>query len=75
MKQNQTYKDIFFLFLSSKEESPRLIHQGFDAGADDFFTRPLRVEVILAKVKRLSPASGKRRSRKPRLRRPPWSAP
>ena len=53
MKQNQTYKDIFFLFLSSKEESPRLIHQGFDAGADDFFTRPLRVEVILAKVKRL----------------------
>ncbi len=53
MKQNQTYKDIFFLFLSSKEESPRLIHQGFDAGADDFFTRPLRVEVILAKIKRL----------------------
>lgn len=53
LKSNQATKDVHFVFISPREESSRTIQTAFDVGADDFFSRPLRLEVILAKVKRL----------------------
>ncbi len=53
VKTNPNYSEIYFLFLSNEDEDPRIITEGFDAGAEDFYTHPLRPEVILAKIKRL----------------------
>lgn len=53
LKTNAATREVSFVFISPREESARTIQAAFDAGADDFFSRPLRLEVILAKVKRL----------------------
>jgi response regulator RpfG family c-di-GMP phosphodiesterase len=51
LKSNPASKSILFMFISSIDENGRTIQSAFDAGADDFFSHPLRTDVILAKVR------------------------
>lgn len=51
LKSNPASKTILFMLLSGRDESSRVIQTAFEAGADDFFSRPLRTDVILAKLR------------------------
>ncbi len=53
MKLNNATKHILFIFISSRDETSKTMEAAFDVGADEFFSRPLRLEVILTKIKRL----------------------
>ncbi len=53
LKSNAATRDTLFVFISSRDESSRTIQMGFEAGADDFFTRPLKTELLINKIKRI----------------------
>ncbi len=53
LKSSSQTKGIPFVFITNQEMPSKLVSAAFDVGADDFFQRPIRVEIVLAKVKRL----------------------
>ncbi|RJO65495.1 MAG: DUF4388 domain-containing protein [Myxococcales bacterium] len=52
LKTNAATKDVGFMLLTEQELPTRMIKMGVEAGADDVFSRPLKQELILAKIKR-----------------------
>ena len=49
VKTNDKYQSIIFLFLSEKHDSA-IVSKGFDAGADDFITKPYNPNILTAKI-------------------------
>lgn len=51
-KKSDKLKDIPFIFLSRRDDS-RLITKAFDLGAEDIVQKPVRVEVLFAKIQKM----------------------
>ena len=49
VKTNDKYRNINFVFLSEKNDSAT-VSKGFDAGADDFITKPYNPSILIAKI-------------------------
>ncbi len=52
LKENERFKDTLIVFLTARGEDYSQI-AGFDAGADDYVTKPVKPKVLLARVKAL----------------------
>ena len=52
IKGNAATRSLTFVILSTNEEPSKTVQTAFDAGADDFFSRPLKSELIVAKLRR-----------------------
>jgi len=52
VKTNEEYKNISFMFLS-KESGADTISKGFEAGADDFVTKPYNLDILIPKIDNL----------------------
>jgi response regulator RpfG family c-di-GMP phosphodiesterase len=52
VKTNEEYKNISFMFLS-KENIADTIREGFEAGADDFVTKPYNLDILIPKINNL----------------------
>jgi len=53
IKDNSALSNVLFVFLSENDDQPEIVQRCFDAGADDFFTAPLKADLIVAKLRRL----------------------
>lgn len=52
VKANPAYKAVPFIFVS-RDDGSDTINTAFDAGADEFLSKPYRAEMLIAKVRRL----------------------
>jgi two-component system alkaline phosphatase synthesis response regulator PhoP len=52
IRKNETLKNTIITFLTARGEDYSQV-AGFDAGADDYITKPVRPKVLLSKVKAL----------------------
>ncbi len=50
LKENSQFKDTIIVFLTARGEDYSQI-AGFDAGADDYVTKPVKPKVLLARIK------------------------
>lgn len=53
VKTDPELKNTIFTIISNRDEAAKTHQAAFDTGADDFFTRPIRVDVVLAKIRLL----------------------
>ena len=60
LRQQQEFKNTLITFLTARGEDYSQI-AGFDAGADDYITKPVRPKVFVSKVKALLKRSGAER--------------
>jgi DNA-binding NtrC family response regulator len=67
LKKDAKTKDIPIVFLTSKQEMESIVH-GFEIGAVDYITKPLRMAEVLARLKTHSDNSGMAREIKERNR-------
>ncbi len=52
IRKNQEFNDIIITFLTARAEDYSQI-AGFDAGADDYITKPIRPKLLISKIKSL----------------------
>lgn len=62
VKKNDEFKDIPIIFLSARK-SAEDVHTGLSAGAADYFTKPVDIDQLLARIHALLPEQA--RSEKP----------
>jgi DNA-binding response OmpR family regulator len=52
IRKQQTWKNVPIIMLTSKTHEPSVV-RAFDAGADDYITKPFQVEELMARIRRL----------------------
>lgn len=52
IRNQQTWKDVAIIMLTSKTQEPSVV-RAFDAGADDYMTKPFQIEELMARIRRL----------------------
>ena len=52
IKKNEEFRDIPVIFVSAKK-SPEAVREGLEAGAVDYFAKPVDVERLVARILRL----------------------
>lgn len=52
LKKNSKFADVPFIYLSKRDDS-KMITQAFDLGAEDIVQKPVRVEVLFAKIQKM----------------------
>jgi len=57
VKKNENFRDIPVIFVSGRGE-PEDRRKGIEAGAADYFVKPLDLERLLARIRELVPAAG-----------------
>lgn len=58
IKKNEEFRDIPVIFLSAKK-TPEDVREGLEAGAVDYFTKPVDVEKLVARIRQLLAERGK----------------
>jgi len=53
IKTTSEFRSTICTIISNRDESVKTHQAAFDSGADDFFTRPIRVDVVMAKLRLL----------------------
>ncbi len=52
IRNQKTWKDVPIIMLTSKTQEPSVV-RAFDAGADDYMTKPFQIEELMARIRRL----------------------
>jgi DNA-binding response OmpR family regulator len=52
IRNQQNWKDVPIIMLTSKTQEPSVV-RAFDAGADDYMTKPFQIEELMARIRRL----------------------
>lgn len=64
LKNDVATRDIPFFFLSTRSEASH-VTKGLELGAEDFLTKPVNLDILISKVKRLERAQEAQRSKAP----------
>jgi two-component system, OmpR family, alkaline phosphatase synthesis response regulator PhoP len=52
IRNQKLWKDVPIIMLTSKTQEPSVV-RAFDAGADDYMTKPFQIEELMARIRRL----------------------
>jgi two-component system, OmpR family, alkaline phosphatase synthesis response regulator PhoP len=52
IRSQKTWKDVPIIMLTSKTQEPSVV-RAFNAGADDYITKPFQIEELMARIRRL----------------------
>ena len=58
VRKNEDFKDIPVIFISARSSSAD-VKRGIEAGAADYFTKPIELQTLIARIKELVPPKRK----------------
>ncbi len=58
VRKNEDFKDIPVIFISARSSSAD-VKRGIEAGAADYFTKPIELQTLIARIKELVPPKPK----------------
>lgn len=58
VRKNEDFKDIPVIFISARSSSAD-VKRGIEAGAADYFTKPIELQTLIARIKELIPPKRK----------------
>ena len=58
VRKNEDFKDIPVIFISARSSTAD-VKRGIEAGAADFFTKPIELQTLIARIKELIPPKRK----------------
>ena len=58
VRKNEDFKDIPVIFISARSSSAD-VKRGIEAGAADYFTKPIELQTLIARIKELIPPKPK----------------